>query len=246
MLVRAEHMAARTICLEASSTDSLAATRASAARGKGSAPGGLSPKWLLELYLRNRCICYWDGEIRVTPTYNDNVISDVLLVTNSGIDRPEFLAYTYISQLLGLSVNMWDLQRYRGMASPVASWLGKCRYVWFPAVTGHSSLSAFRLFDFRAHLAHDPSNASLFIGAEKRHLDFLLYDFVNPVAGSLFVAGANLDSEGNPRRRESILQKEQLEMRALSHDQAQDDYRAHQNIKWHGVALSPTTNKKKK
>jgi hypothetical protein len=40
-------------------------------------------------------------------------MADVLLVTNRAFDRNEFLCWSYLLQLAGLSVNFWSVQRLR-------------------------------------------------------------------------------------------------------------------------------------
>jgi hypothetical protein len=50
-------------------------------------------QWSADLYLRNKCIQYHTGSVRVTPLFQPAVFSDVVLVTCPAIDRKEFLAW---------------------------------------------------------------------------------------------------------------------------------------------------------
>lgn len=62
-----------------------------------------SVPWMAELYLRDRCIEYWTRPIRITPVFLPGGNSDVVLVTCADVDRREFLAWSYMVQLLGES-----------------------------------------------------------------------------------------------------------------------------------------------
>lgn len=60
-----------------------------------------SVPWQAELYLRDRCIEYWTRAIRITPVFLPGGNSDVVLVTCADVDRREFLAWSFLVQLLG-------------------------------------------------------------------------------------------------------------------------------------------------
>jgi hypothetical protein len=92
--------------------------------------------WKVELRLRGRVIQYHTGAVRVTPVFLPFAHSDCILLTNKQITRDEFIAWSYLLQLLGLSVNFWDLERYQeqffhkdftwvGLA-PLVIWPGYC------------------------------------------------------------------------------------------------------------------------
>ena len=66
-----------------------------------------SLQWMADVYLRGKCIEYRSGLVRVTPLFQPATLSDVLLVTCPAIDRKEFLCWSYMLQLAGLSVNFW-------------------------------------------------------------------------------------------------------------------------------------------
>jgi hypothetical protein len=61
--------------------------------------------------------------IRIVPCFDSKNFYDLLLVTSSVIDRPEYLAWTFMAQTLGLSMTTWDIVRYQGFtAAPELSW----------------------------------------------------------------------------------------------------------------------------
>jgi len=86
-----------------------------------------------DLLLRDRCIEYYSRTMRVTPIYVANTASDALLVTCDKLSRKTFLAWSYMFQMLGLSVQFWDIQRYNGFAAGDVSWAGSVRLVVIPS-----------------------------------------------------------------------------------------------------------------
>lgn len=139
--------------------------------------------WQAELYLRDRCIEFWTRGIRVTPVFVPNGIADVVLVTCDHVDRREFLAWSYLVQLLGLSVNFWDVERYHGMSTEDFTWVGQTRVLVYLTVPEKADLSLLRFADFLAHFAADKDNAILFMGCLASNLDALLYDYRTSVQG---------------------------------------------------------------
>jgi hypothetical protein len=71
--------------------------------------------WDATLFLREKPIEIRSGELRVTPCYNDNKVTDMVIVTAKTTTREEFLAWSYLIQTLGLSAGFWDYERYRGV-----------------------------------------------------------------------------------------------------------------------------------
>jgi hypothetical protein len=74
-----------------------------------------SVPWSADVMLRGVPIERTAGKIRVVPLFNPNMYSDVCLITNKATDRDEFMAWSYIIQLLDLSMNIWDVERYGGL-----------------------------------------------------------------------------------------------------------------------------------
>jgi hypothetical protein len=86
-----------------------------------------------DLLLRERCIEYYSRTMRVTPVYVPNTASDALLVTCDKLTRETFLAWSYLFQMLGLSVQFWDIQRYNGFIAGDVTWVGSARALVVPS-----------------------------------------------------------------------------------------------------------------
>jgi hypothetical protein len=71
--------------------------------------------WDATLFLRDKPVEIRSGEIRVTPRYNDDKTTDLVIVTTPNTTREEFLAWSYLVQTLGLSAGFWDYERHRGV-----------------------------------------------------------------------------------------------------------------------------------
>jgi hypothetical protein len=71
--------------------------------------------WDATLFLREKPIEIRSSEVRVTPRFNDNISTDMVIITAKTTSREEFLAWSYLVQSLGLSVGFWDYERYRGV-----------------------------------------------------------------------------------------------------------------------------------
>ena len=85
------------------------------------------------LILRGKLIEYQQSFIRVTPFYiPSNPPADVLFMTDHQITRREFILWQRLFQLVGVTVNFWDRDRYAGISYKEAtgdrhelSWVGK-------------------------------------------------------------------------------------------------------------------------
>jgi len=71
--------------------------------------------WDATLFLRDKPVEIRSGELRVTPRYNDDKTTDLVIVTTPNTTREEFLAWSYLVQTLGLSAGFWDYERHRGV-----------------------------------------------------------------------------------------------------------------------------------
>jgi len=158
--------------------------------------------WRVDLLLRDRCICYYSRSIRVTPKFQPNILSDLLLITCEKIDRNEFLAWSYLCQMLGCSVNFWDLQRYNGLAAQDVDWTRSARVFIFPCFpdqgTVHEATKGFalrhlRFADFAKHMSSAPDDqGALFLGITPdcfgpglTCINSLIYDYADAVRGRL-------------------------------------------------------------
>lgn len=102
--------------------------------------------------------------IRVVPCFDSKNFYDLLLVTSKDIDRPEYLAYAHVAQILGLTMTTWDVVRYQGFsAAPALSWVGRCMTVIF--LTGpNQHHSMIRHADVRGHF-RNPMSSILVVGS---------------------------------------------------------------------------------
>jgi hypothetical protein len=103
--------------------------------------------WRAVLHLRNRPIEARAAMVRVVPRFNPTLFSDVCLVSSPPMNRQEFLAWSYLLQLLDVSVNIWDVERYGGLTNTTQqgeteeernldSWTGRCRTAVLPRYHG--------------------------------------------------------------------------------------------------------------
>jgi hypothetical protein len=103
--------------------------------------------WRAVLHLRDRPIEARAAMVRVVPRFNPTLFSDVCLVTSPPMNRQEFLAWSYLLQLLDVSVNIWDVERYGGLTNTslqgetkeereLESWTGRCRTAVLPRYHG--------------------------------------------------------------------------------------------------------------
>ena len=73
--------------------------------------------WQADLYLREKMIEYNFKNVRVTPYYTpQEPTADVLMITNDGVSRKEFVFWQKILEVLQLSVDFWDAVHYNGIS----------------------------------------------------------------------------------------------------------------------------------
>lgn len=124
--------------------------------------------------------------MRVTPLFQPATLSDVVLVTSPAIDRAEFLCWSYALQLAGLSINFWDLERYKSLSHEDFTWVGTCKHLFFPVHPNQMApLSALDFCDLILHFQSSPDASMLIWGGDYPSLDALTYDFTRPVRGTL-------------------------------------------------------------
>jgi hypothetical protein len=132
-----------------------------------------SVPWSADVVLRGLPIERTAGQIRIVPLFNPNMYSDVCLITNKCTDRDEFMAWSYIIQLLDLSMNIWDVERYGGLRNnkqraqldakgqAFDSFAGRCVTVIIPKLVRSNAeedenmdLDAISLEDSRRHFGY--------------------------------------------------------------------------------------------
>ena len=74
-------------------------------------------RWQADLYLRGKLIEYNTEVIRISPFFAPkNPPADVLMVTDPSISRKEFVFWQHILNILNVSVDFWDTERYNGLS----------------------------------------------------------------------------------------------------------------------------------
>ena len=131
--------------------------------------------WQLTLSLRKRPIQVHHSDIRVTPVFIPNVISDLVLVTSQACTRLEFLAWSYLLQLLGLSVNLWDVERYKGLSHHNFTWLGRCKYVVM--ALSNKFLPSLHYCHVNEHFSYSDEHGMLLMNASFLHCHRLFFDY---------------------------------------------------------------------
>ncbi len=73
--------------------------------------------WQVDILLRDKMIEYNQNMIKVVPMYNaQSEPADILLVTDSDMTRQEFVIWSNILNLVGISYDIWDVSRYNGFS----------------------------------------------------------------------------------------------------------------------------------
>ena len=73
--------------------------------------------WQADLYLREKLIEYNSEKIRVIPSYlPKDPPADVLMITSDAINRQEFIFWQRVLELLGVSVDFWDITFHNGLS----------------------------------------------------------------------------------------------------------------------------------
>ena len=73
--------------------------------------------WQVDVHLRDKLIEYNQKMVAVIPTYNpQNDPADGLLITSSVMTRQEFVIWSHILDSLGVSFDIWDTARYKGLS----------------------------------------------------------------------------------------------------------------------------------
>jgi hypothetical protein len=149
------------------------------------------------LRFRGRVLCYFEREVRITPTYDSTHRYDVLFVTSASLSQSEFLAYGTVFQLCGLSFATYDIERYKQLCTGDPVWLGLVQYMVFPTSEQHAPTSLLRWPDIEAFLESSPDTGVLLLGPEHSQLDWFLFDFEHPVLSTLHDSDCIKDVPGS-------------------------------------------------
>jgi hypothetical protein len=136
--------------------------------------------WNINLSLRDKVIESHQNTIRVVPTFRPNIRTDVLLVTNSQVDRAEFLAYYNLFQLFKYSSQTWDIERYGAFHNPEIKWLNTTELVIFIYSNPESTFNTIKSQLFLQHMKSSEHAGFICIGAGlPNQFDFALFDYKN-------------------------------------------------------------------
>ncbi|CAF3875031.1 unnamed protein product [Rotaria sp. Silwood1] len=136
--------------------------------------------WNIDLLLRDKLIEKHSNNIRVVPTFQPNIRTDVLLVTNSQVGRAEFLAYQNLFQLFQYSSQTWDIERYGAFHNPEIKWLNTTDLIIFIYSNPESTFNTIKSRLFLEHMKSSENAGFICIGAGlPDDFDFALFDYYN-------------------------------------------------------------------
>ncbi|CAF4237445.1 unnamed protein product, partial [Adineta steineri] len=136
--------------------------------------------WEIDLLLRNKLIEKRQNTIRIVPTFQPNIHTDVLLVTNSKVGRIEFLAYQNLFQLFKYSSQTWDIERYGVFHNPEIKWLNTTDLIIFIYLNSESTFNIIQSQLFLQHMKSSEKSAFISIGSGlSDEFDFALFDYNN-------------------------------------------------------------------
>ncbi|CAF4024170.1 unnamed protein product [Adineta steineri] len=136
--------------------------------------------WNIDLLLRYKIIEKRQNTIRIVPTFQPNIHTDVLLVTNSKVDRIEFLAYQNLFQLLKYSSQTWDIERYGVFHNPELKWLNTTDLIIFIYLNSESTFNIIQSQLFLQHMKSSEKSGFISIGSSSSdEFDFALFDYNN-------------------------------------------------------------------
>ncbi|CAF1269727.1 unnamed protein product [Adineta steineri] len=136
--------------------------------------------WEIDLLLRNKLIEKRQNTIRIVPTFQPNIHTDVLLVTNSKVGRIEFLAYQNLFQLFKYSSQTWDIERYGVFHNPEIKWLNTTDLIIFIYLNSESTFNVIQSQLFLQHMKSSEKSGFISIGSSlSNEFDFALFDYNN-------------------------------------------------------------------
>ena len=137
--------------------------------------------WQVDLLLRDKTIEKRSNGIRVVPTFTPDMRTDVLLVTNSKVNRAEFLAYQNLFRIFNYTSQTWSMERYGTFDSPEVTWLGTTDLIIFIYSKPESTFQTIRFDLLLRHIHLSEKAGFICIGAcSPDDLDFALFDYTHP------------------------------------------------------------------
>ncbi len=157
-------------------------------------------RWGAALLLRGRVIERHEHEIRITPTFTPSKRADVVFFTSPRLDRNNYIAWNQVFTDLGLSVNLWDVERYGGMRDKnrKITWVGTAAHIVFPTFKDPALLRCLDISTVSLHLRSQGRHATgadnvmgsgyrnglLISGVSRAELlDSVIFDMEQPVSG---------------------------------------------------------------
>ncbi|CAF1349070.1 unnamed protein product [Rotaria magnacalcarata] len=138
----------------------------------------ISPRILIYYYVTQ--IEKRRNNIRVVPIFTQNIHTDVLLVTNSKVNRAEFLAYQNLFRLFKYSNQAWDIERYGAFHHPEIKWLNTADLIIFIYSNPESTFRKIKSDLFLQHMKSSNKAGFICIGSgQPDELDFALFDYDN-------------------------------------------------------------------
>ena len=136
--------------------------------------------WNIDLLLREKLIEKRYNGIRVVPTFRPDLRTDALLITNSKVDRAEFLAYQNLFKLFNYTNQTWSIERYGTLDNPEIKWLYTTDLVVFIYSNPETTFRAIKSDLFLQHIKSSEKAGFICIGAcSPNELDFGLFDYTN-------------------------------------------------------------------
>ena len=134
--------------------------------------------WNVDFFLRDVMIEQHQNTIRVVPTFQPNIHTDVLLVTNSQVGREEFLAYLNLFQLFQFSSQSWDIERYGAFHNAQVTWLNTTDLIIFIYSNPESTFKAIKSEMLLQHMRSSENTGFICVGAAlPNDFDFCLFDY---------------------------------------------------------------------
>jgi len=136
--------------------------------------------WHIDLLLRDKLIERRSSGIRVVPSFRPDLRTDVLLVTNSQVNRAEFLAYQKLFQLFNYTSQTWSIERYGTLDNPGLKWLHTADLIIFIYWNPESTFKLIKCESLLEHIRSSEKADFISIGAcSPDELDFVVFDYTN-------------------------------------------------------------------
>jgi len=144
--------------------------------------------WSYQLALRKRVIEHWNKHTRIIPLFQPIAghVTDALLISCSATTSAEIQKWSHICNLLHLSKNIWDVERYGGLARDTqhgdqqVHWLNTVKLLIF--TTNALSFAPATLMHMHTLIQHfqTTNRGVLFVDCNIREINHALFDYSRP------------------------------------------------------------------